>query len=75
MISLTPNYPDKKTRYKINNKKYRRAVVITFDDGYKDNYLYVYPILKKYKSFRKEAVKQERTIIKLNVIKFNNKIL
>lgn len=25
-----------------------RAMVITLDDGYKDNYLYAYPVLKKY---------------------------
>ncbi len=33
-----------------NGKKLpKNSIVITFDDGYKDNFFYAYPILKKYK--------------------------
>ena len=40
---------DKLARYVQEGKPLpKRVAVFTFDDGYKDNYVYAYPVLKKY---------------------------
>ena len=38
------------TRLRQGKGPYRNAIAITFDDGYRDNYLRAFPILKKYKA-------------------------
>ena len=38
------------SKYQSNGKKFPKALlIVTFDDGYRDNYTHVFPILKKYR--------------------------
>lgn len=53
MKYFTQNYEilslDKLVQYTKSGKSFpEKAVVVTLDDGYKDNYLYAYPVLRKY---------------------------
>ena len=48
-IEQMPDYFNSYTlNQKINNKP-RTKILITFDDGYRDNYIHAFPILKRYK--------------------------
>ncbi len=49
--------------YIVNAKKLpKRSVHITFDDGYADNFIYAYPLLKKYGFFATEFIIANRVV-------------
>jgi peptidoglycan/xylan/chitin deacetylase (PgdA/CDA1 family) len=66
-ITVTPDKFDKQIRYLANryniisldelvdamNNGYvpKNSLVITFDDGYRDNFIHAYPVLKKYRAY------------------------